>query len=122
MSAYIPAVICPVHILWPWVCKNASPGGRLFFDNIAARAASWLGIALEARCIPHAEKFTLHSLRRGAAQALVKGGGDLPTLLKAGGWRSSAFKAYMDLMGIENAVFTASVNKLIELDDDGHTD
>ena len=68
--------------------------------------------------MPFAEKFTLHSLRRGAAQALVKSGSDLATLLKAGGWRSSAFKSHMDIMGIENAIFTASVNKLIELDEE----
>ena len=64
----------------------------------------------------NAEKYTLHSLRRGAAQELLSKGGDLAVLLKAGGWRSSAFRAYMDEMDIQNTVATANLQTLLDID------
>ena len=88
----------------------------LFPQNIAHSAGIWLKIALEARNVPDFDKYTLHSLRRGAAQTLLENGSDLPTLLRAGGWKSNAFKANLDLMGLENAVVRASLNTLLSLD------
>ena len=116
VSAHVPRELCPVHILWPWVQNRVERGKPLFLHSIAHSAGMWLKVALEARGVPDFEKFTLHSLRRGAAQTLLLNGGDLPTLLRAGGWRSSAFKSYLDLMGLENAVVTASLNTLLSLD------
>ena len=78
----------------------------------------WLRVAAENYCVQHPEKYTLHSLRRGAAQTLVPKGGDLATLLKAGSWKSGAFPAYLDLVGVENAVVTASIQSLFDLDED----
>ena len=72
----------------------------------------WLKVALVARGVPHSERFTLHSLRRGAAQALLGAGGDLSTLLAAGGWRSNAFKNYIDQPALESAVVNASLGAL----------
>ena len=94
------------------------PGKRIFSAQVASRAASWLRIALEAREVPRAKEYGLHSLRRGAAQELVSCGGDLATLLLAGGWRSAAFKAYLNVVGLEKSVFSATVGSLIDLDDD----
>ena len=65
-----------------------------------------------------ADEYGLHSLRRGAAQELVDRGGDLSVLLKAGGWRSSAFKSYLDLIGLERAVISASLQALVDLDEE----
>ena len=104
VSLHLSGSICPVHVLWPWVVGRADPGKPIFSNGIGNRALVWLRIALEALGVFHADRFGLHSLRRGAAQHLVAPGGDLSTLLKAGGWRSNAFRSYLDMIGIENKV------------------
>ena len=113
---HVPACLCPVHALWPWVERNTRPGQPLFDENIAARSLVWLKIALEARDVPNFERYTLHSLRRGAAQALIQNGGDLATLLRAGGWRGSAFRVYLDMIGVENMVVTENIHTLLDID------
>ena len=117
-SIHVPASLCPVHVLWPWVTSFCPPGCLIFDQGVAGRSLAWLRIALEARNIPHASKYGLHALRRGAAQDLVAGGGDLTTLLLAGGWRSSAFKAYLNIVGVEKNVFSATYGSLLDLDED----
>ena len=118
VAAHVPSVICPVHVLWPWVIARASPGARIFADNIAHTSSIWLRVAAEANRLDNFDKYTLHSLRRGAAQALVAKGGGLATLLRAGSWKSGAFRTYLDLVGVENAVVTASIQTLFDLDED----
>ena len=116
VSMYVPSILCPVHVLLPWLQRNVEPGEKVFSANISKEAAQWLRIALEARDVPRAREYGLHSLRRGAANALVVAGGDLATLLRAGGWRSSAFRAYLDLVGLEKKVLAASIQALVDLD------
>ena len=115
-ASFIPTLVCPVHVLWPWVCGRAGKGERIFCDQIGARALLWLRTVLGAYGVENAERFGLHALRRGAAQQLVASGGDLPTLLRAGGWRSSAFRSYLDMVDIENKVLNATVHALVDLD------
>ena len=40
ISAHVPNVICPVHVLWPWVVNRVNPGMRIFDDNIAYSASA----------------------------------------------------------------------------------
>ncbi len=89
--------------------QKAQPGDRLFTTAVARGAIAWLRIALGAREIPNAGRFTLHSLRRGGARSLAKNGGDLATLPLAGGWRSSAFRSYLGLVGMGKFVVTANL-------------
>ena len=117
-STHVPASLCPVHVLWPWLTARCPPGSLIFDHGVAGRSVAWLRIALEARSVPNASKYGLHALRRGAAQELVAGGGDLSTLLLAGGWRSSAFKAYLNIVGVEKNVFSATYGSLLDLDED----
>ena len=56
--------------------------------------------------LPNAEEYTGHSLRRSSATLLVEAGGDLLTLKKHGGWKSSTVAENY----IEN-----SLNKKIEV-------
>ena len=118
VSARVPSTVCPVRVLWPWIESRCEVGDRLFSDNIANRAQSWLQVALSVRGVACFSKYTLHSLRRGAAQALVEKGGGLATLLKAGSWRSSAFKTYLDFMGLEDSVVRLSVQSLLDIDEE----
>ena len=115
-SAHAPAAMCPVHILGKWLSDNVAVGTKVFSNGVAARAARWLKIALVAREVRNFQSFGLHSLRRGAARALVDSGSDLATILKAGGWKSSAFAAYLDLMGVEMNAFQRGVDALADLD------
>ena len=111
-SAHIPPEVCPVHVLWQWVVTRVGKGERVFKHGIAASAQTWLQVALEARCVPHANLYTLHTLRRGAARALVASGCSLSIILQAGSWRSSAFIAYLDATRMENALLTGSLQEL----------
>ena len=74
-------------------------------------------MALAARDVPAAESFGLHSLRRGAARELVDQGGDLATLLRAGGWKSAAFRSYLDLVGVEDSVCQVGLTALLNADE-----
>ncbi|XP_074034595.1 tyrosine recombinase XerC-like [Leptinotarsa decemlineata] len=50
--------------------------------------------------LPHAEQYTGHCFRRSSATLLVEAGGDLLTLKKHGGWKSSAVAEHY----IENSI------------------
>ena len=117
ISSHIPKSICPVHVLWPWIVRNTAEGKPIFKANIADTAQIWLKVALEARNVPEHARYTLHSLRRGAARALVASGGSLSTILRAGSWKSSAFLNYLDVVGVENALMTGSLQAIFECDD-----
>ena len=62
-----------MHALWPLIARAAS-GSPAFPKSIDACTSRWLRIALEARSVPHAAKYSLHGFRRGAAQAFVEKG------------------------------------------------
>ena len=64
---------------------------------------------------PAAEKLGTHSLRRGAARALVAAGGTFAQLLRAGQWRGNAVRLYLDLGEDERRAMT---DILIEGSDD----
>ena len=115
-SLHVHASMCPVHAVWKWVSTYRSPGSKLFTGNIAHSSISFLRVALEARNVPEATRYGLHSLRRGAAQAIVNNGGDLCTLLRAGGWRSAAFQSYLDFIGIEKKVCVEHAALLTDID------
>ena len=109
---------CPTHRLWGWVVSRARPGERLFRDGIADSAVLWLRLALAHKGVARASEFGLHSLRRGAAQELADTGSDLATILKAGSWRSSAFRAYLNLVGVEDKLVAPTLSSLVDMDAD----
>ena len=51
--------------------------------------------------MPIATAFTLKGFRRGHAQAIVDGGGQLKVLLDAADWTVAAFASYLNLFKIE---------------------
>ena len=117
VSAHVPSTVCPVHVLWPWVVSNCPVGSRVFPEDFPGRALQWLRVALEARGVEGADSYGLRSTRRGAARKLVDRGGDLATLLKAGGWKSAAFRSYLDLGGVEGAVCQVGLSALLNEDE-----
>ena len=44
-----------------------------------------------------ATKLGTHSVRRGAARAILEAGGSFSQLLRAGQWHSTAYKLYLDM-------------------------
>ena len=105
-------------MIWPRICQGARPGERIFGHGAASKAVDYLRTMLRLTGVARPNEFGLHALRRGAAQDLVECGGDLPTLLLAGGWKSTAFRAYLDGIGLESQAFTKSVTRLVDLDDE----
>ena len=117
LSSYIPRQICVKHIIGPWVYAQCRPGERIFPDGIAGQSVKLLNDGLARLGVRGAGRYGLHSLRRGSAQALVDRGGDLGALLIAGGWRSTAFRHYLDAIGVERATFRATFSRLIDVDE-----
>ena len=56
---------------------------------------------------PQAEKLGTHSIRRGAARAILEAGGSFAQLLRAGQWHSSAYKVYLDMGREETSAVTS---------------
>ena len=67
--------------------------------------------------IEHAECFSLHDLRRGAAKQLVAGGCTLSVLLRAGSWSSRAFMIYLDQPGLERDAQASVLNSFVDIED-----
>ena len=85
--------LCPTHVIWPRICQRSRPGERIFGHGIASKALAYMRTMLGRAGVARPSEFGMHALRRGAAQDLVDCGGDLPTLLLAGGWKPAAFRA-----------------------------
>ena len=103
-----PQLYCPVCHLWPAICRSTPVGQPLF--------PSWTGklVLTELRSVAHASGWTqaaklgTHSVRRGAARAILEAGGSFSQLLRAGQWHSSAYKLYLD-MGREETTAVSSL-------------
>ena len=77
------------------------PGSPLFGGMSRSVVLAKLRKRLKLIGISDAHTYRLHDMRRGHAQDLAMRGANLSTILKAGGWRSSAFSAYLDSADIE---------------------
>ena len=56
---------------------------------------------LEALGVPKARLYRTHDIRRGHARDMQARGATLGEILRAGGWRSAGFLAYLDLVELE---------------------
>ena len=115
LEIHVPQLFCPTCVLWGAICRRVRAGQMLFpgltgplFTDKLRRMARSLGYE-------KAERLGSHSIRRGAARAILEAGGSFAQLLKAGQWHSSAFRLYLDL-GVEEKKAMAEV--LIEHSDE----
>ena len=102
-----PQLSCPVCQVWPAICRLAQVGrptlpawtGRSVLAELrpAARLGGWV----------QAMKLGAHSVRRGAARAILEAGGSFSQLLRAGQWHSSAYKLYLDMGREETTAVSA---------------
>ena len=56
---------------------------------------SALRLGLQSKCSPNTTKYTLHSLRRGGAQAAAAAGSSLQDVMALGSWSSAAIHCYV---------------------------
>ena len=93
--------VCPVHRLRSWF-EDIRPG-PLFAGVSAQWALAELRRRLGLLGVADPAQYTLHSLRRGKAQDLLRAGGRLVDILRAGEWTSAAFAEYLDLEELDGA-------------------
>ena len=86
-------LLCSVHWLHQLRDRRIDGGKvfRLSKDHLARRVKH---LAKEIG-LEDPERYGTHALRRGMAQDILDMGGQLPSLLKAGDWCSSAYLKYL---------------------------
>ena len=68
------------------------------------------------------EWYTLHSFRRGHATDLAESGAPLSEILRAGGWSSAAFTAYLDMQKVGEEAITQTIEAVHEIVSDSETE
>ena len=89
--------LCPIHAFWPPIASSVKCGQKLFPVYAAQNVATTIKAVLAKLDIPHAESYTPHGFRRGAAQELKERGCQWPIGASVGEWRSLAFMGYVDI-------------------------
>ena len=105
------AAVCPIHLMKQ---LQATSGTNAVFATSVHRFTMVIRRLAEAVGHAQARYVGTHSFRRGMAQDILDSGGTLATLLRAGGWTSSAFQLYVRSEQIQD---TAVGQLLIELSD-----
>ena len=106
---------CPIHALTG--LYNRTPVGTSLFEGISVDSVTKvLRFVLAQLRVEDALFYCTHDLRRGHCDDLVASGQPLAVILAAGGWRSQAFRAYVDKPRLEtNAVLQAILRRDEEL-------
>ena len=71
------------------------------------RRLSLLGVA-------HWDEYGLHSFRRGHAMDLAEWGGDLAEIIRAGGWKSSAFRFYLESHSLGKRAVAKAQSEMVD--------
>ena len=111
-----PPVLCAVH----WLLRLRTSG------NTVGRvvSVSRTPFAAEVKCLaqavgfPNAALVGTHAFRCGMAQDLMGHGGTLATLMQAGGWKSSAFQAYLRTSQLQDAAVSSLVINVSDSDEE----
>ena len=106
-NALLPRHNCPIRIFWAQVLRTTHPGPPLFptlgNKNINRRLR-----AIFARLgIPGAERYSTHCFRRGAANAILQSGSTLAEIMRTAGWKSNAFRVYLNIQKAEECSMRA---------------
>ena len=91
-----PHVLCPVHFWWRNVCARVAPGHLLFTDINPRNVNRVIKKAMEKLNAVQAHRYTSHGFRRWGEQEPKERGPQRTTVAGAGGWRSLAFRGYVD--------------------------
>ena len=103
--------ICPIHLLKRLQTSTVTD---TVFTTSVQRLTTTIRRLAAAVGHPQSQYVGKHSFRRGMAQDILDNGGTLATLLRAGGWTSSAFQLYLRSEQIQD---TAVGQLLLEISD-----
>ena len=93
---------CQEHCAALCFVDRSLPGGTAPFAQFgAARALGDLRQVLQTLEVENALAYGTHAMRRGHAQDLLQSGAGLVQILRAGEWRSAAFKEYLHAEQLE---------------------
>ena len=116
LGIHAPQLFCPACSFRGNARRRAASVGKIFPEITGPTFARSLRSMPRQFGWEKADKLGTHSIRRGAARAILAAGGTSDQLLKAGQWHLSAYRLYLDMEG-EEAKAMASV--LIEDSDAG---
>ena len=68
--------------------------------------------------VQDSERYGTHAVRRGMAQDILDMGGQLPALLKAGDWRSSAYLRYLRVSQTDDVAVAQAAMFLSDSDEE----
>ena len=108
---------CPVNAWKRYVVEHPSPPHLPAFCDSNGRpisASVWLAVlryAMSQSKYCNVEEYTLHSLRRGGAQACAEAGIEIGHIREAGRWRSNAISAYLPKKYVKTV--PAALSKLL---------
>ena len=89
--------LCPIHAFWPAIASRVKCGEELFSGFTPQNVNTTIKAVLHKLGVPHADCYTSHGYRRGAAQELKERGCQWPIVASLGEWRSLAFMGYLDI-------------------------
>ena len=115
LELHAPQLYCPARHLWPAICRIAAIGQPLFPTWTGKLVLAELRPLARAGGLAQPSKLSSHSVRRGAVRAILEARGSFSQLLRAGQWRSSAYKLYWDMRREET---TAVSSRLADASDD----
>ena len=104
-----PDFLCPLHTFWKHAKSNVERGARLFPSLTKGSLNRSLRVWLKEKGFADYATCSTHALRRGGADEVLKSDGDLATLLKAGGWSSAAFRAYISTEAKEDEAMNSAM-------------
>ena len=87
--------LCGVCDLRSWLQRSQDHRRHQIFTRSYARFMRYLRSDASDIGMPDAMRLGSHAFRRGMARDIVKCGGSLATLLRAGQWRSRSFMVYL---------------------------
>ena len=108
--------ICPTCRLWPIILARCRPGEFLFTGKVGEDTVALMRATAEELAHPKVKAFTLYSIRIGAIQAFKAKGGSNAKLKKAGAWRSSEFKTYLNSV-TEECEFSMKILEGVEYEE-----
>ena len=84
-------------------CSTPRPDNRFFPALARSNINRIIKASFSKAGISNGATYAAHCYRRGAANEILRSGSSLATIMRAGGWNSGGYKAYLDLNASEEA-------------------
>lgn len=111
--------LCPVHRTLELLERYGHGSSPFRLRPISAVIKTFRSRLAEAAI---KEWYTLHSFRRGHATDLAESGAPLSEILRAGGWSSAAFTAYLNMQKVGEEAITQTIDAVHEIVSDSENE